>query len=70
MDTETRIAYQALSFWARSDSRWHGRDLGMWDKVSHGIAEEQAESETATSDIALPDSESETVYLTLPRKAG
>ena len=58
-----------------SDSRWHGRDLGMWDKASHRTFEEQAESEPAIadsvlSDSALPDSENDTVYLTLPRKAG
>ena len=75
MDYDTRNAYQAISFWARSDSRWHGRDLGMWDKASHRTRNEQAESEPATSDSvlsdsALPDSENETVYLTLPRKGG
>ena len=70
MDLDARAAYQAISFWARSDSRWHARDLGMWDRAPQAPAEEHAESEPGTADSSLPDSEIDTVYLTLPRKAG
>ena len=69
MDVNDRIAYQAISFWARSESRWHARDLKMWDTASHAN-EEHAESESLTSHSALPDSEEDTVYATLPRTAG
>ena len=69
MDVNTRIACQAISFGARSDSRWHARDLKMWDTAPHA-SEEHAVSESPTSDSALPDSEEDTVYSTLPRRAG
>ena len=69
MDVNDRTAFQAISFWARSDSRWHARDLKMRDTASHAN-EEHAESESLTSDSALPDSEEDTVYPTLPRRAG
>ena len=68
-NVDDRVAYQAVSFWARSDSRWHARDLKMWDTAPQN-AEEHAESESATFDPALPDSEEDTVYATLPRRAG
>ena len=66
---DDHVAYQAVSFWARSDGRWCARGLKMWDTASQN-AEEHAESESPTFDPALPASEENTVYATLPRRVG
>ena len=65
-----RIALQGSSYFINSDFRWYIKQLPAV-VASQSSANEEAESEPATEDEVLhSDSEANTVYSTLPRKAG
>ena len=75
---QERMAWQACSFFLRSDLRWHGKHLPMWNQdqlhaLEHASHAEPAESEGTASfstDHSIADSEIDAVYQTLPRRAG
>ena len=73
-----RMAWQACSFFLRSDLRWHSKHLPMWDpdqllaleRASHPEPAESEGTESFSTDHSIADSEIDAVYQTLPRRAG
>ena len=61
---EERTAWQGCSYFIRSDCRLYCRALPVWSKAQHRILD------PPIADHSIPDSEIDTVYETLPRKAG